>query len=54
MNNIQEKDWAEDDWAGHSGMCSVSYSEDAPPADCARAGCEDTEKRPPEPENAGR
>jgi len=25
MNNIQEKDWAEEDWAGHSGMCSISY-----------------------------
>lgn len=22
MNNIQEKDWAEDDWHGHTGMDS--------------------------------
>jgi hypothetical protein len=24
MNNIQEKDWAEDSWGGHSGMGSDS------------------------------
>ncbi len=24
MNNIQEKDWAEDDWSGHTGMDSDS------------------------------
>jgi len=23
MNNIQEKDWAEDDWHGHTGMDSA-------------------------------
>ena len=35
MNNIHEKDWAEDDWAGHSGMRSNPYDDDghdAPPA----------------------
>ena len=32
MNNIQEKDWAEDDWWGcHSGMASNPYEEDDPP-----------------------
>lgn len=24
MNNIHEKDWAEDSWCGHSGMTSSS------------------------------
>ena len=24
MNNIQEKDWAEDSWCGHTGMDSES------------------------------
>ncbi len=24
MNNIQEKDWAEDSWSGHTGMDSFS------------------------------
>jgi len=51
MNNIQEKDWAEEDWGGHSGMCSNPYDGGEPPADCVRAGCEDIEKRPSEPEN---
>ena len=37
MNNIHEKDWAEDDWAGHSGMRSNPYDDngglDAPAAE---------------------
>jgi len=28
MNNIQAKDWAEDDWGGHSGMVSNPYDDD--------------------------
>jgi hypothetical protein len=28
MNNIHEKDWAEDDWGGHSGMRSNPYDDD--------------------------
>ena len=24
MNNIHEKDWAEESWSGHTGMNSVS------------------------------
>jgi len=28
VNNIHEKDWAEEDWAGHSGMPSNPYDED--------------------------
>jgi hypothetical protein len=31
LNNIQEKDWAEEDWGGHSGMASNPYEEDEPP-----------------------
>jgi hypothetical protein len=32
MNNIHEKDWAEDDWWGcHSGMASNPYEEEDPP-----------------------
>jgi len=28
MNNIQAKDWAEDDWGWHSGMSSNPYEDD--------------------------
>jgi hypothetical protein len=40
MNNIHEKDWAEDDWGGHSGMCSNPYGErgDGEPASGNAAG----------------
>jgi hypothetical protein len=31
VNNIHEKDWAEDDWGCHSGMASNPYEEDEPP-----------------------
>jgi hypothetical protein len=31
MNNIHEKDWAEDGWSCHSGMASNPYEEDDPP-----------------------
>jgi len=38
VNNIQEKDWAEDDWWGcHSGMASNPYEEDVPPKEDVRA-----------------
>jgi hypothetical protein len=31
VNNIHEKDWAEDDgWSCHSGMASNPYEEDDP------------------------
>jgi lipopolysaccharide biosynthesis glycosyltransferase len=34
MNNIHEKDWAEEgyEWNCHSGMRSNPYDDDAPPA----------------------
>ena len=31
MNNIHEKDWAEDDWGGHSGMWSGQREDDDEP-----------------------
>ena len=38
MNNIHEKDWAEDDgWSCHSGMASNPYDEDDPPKQGDRA-----------------
>lgn len=38
MNNIQAKDWAEDDWGWHSGMASNPYEEeDEPPRKEAEA-----------------
>ncbi|WP_310598635.1 hypothetical protein [Desulfobulbus sp.] len=32
MNNIQEKDWAEESWHGHTGMDSANDYCIAPPA----------------------
>ena len=38
MNNIHEKDWAEDNWGGHSGMdnnsdyCIVDKDDEKPAA----------------------
>jgi hypothetical protein len=37
MNNIHEKDWAEEDWGGHSGMASNRYDEDEPAIENDRA-----------------
>ncbi|GBU21421.1 hypothetical protein R80B4_01310 [Fibrobacteres bacterium R8-0-B4] len=31
MNNIQAKDWAEEDWGCYSGMASNPYEDDDPP-----------------------
>ncbi|MFP4012530.1 MAG: hypothetical protein ACLFVQ_00450 [Chitinispirillaceae bacterium] len=32
MNNIQEKDWAEEDWGGHTGMdTSMKFDESESP-----------------------
>jgi hypothetical protein len=36
VNNIHEKDWAEEDWGGHSGMASNPYEEDGPVPEGAR------------------
>jgi tRNA(Arg) A34 adenosine deaminase TadA len=39
MNNIHEKDWAEDAWGGHSGMAGNPYGEgEAPPEEGGEAG----------------
>ena len=43
MNNIQEMDWAEDRWHGHTGMdsgtdyCTIDGGQDAPEAPAANA-----------------
>ena len=53
MNNIQEKDWAEDDWHSHTGIdSSCDYCvKDAPAAEAEQAGqgngCRDGESQPP-------
>jgi len=56
MNNIHEKDWAEDDWGGHSGMRSNPYDDDGgldvppvaenpePTMDCSKNITENTKK----------
>jgi hypothetical protein len=47
VNNIHEKDWAEEGWHCHSGMRSNPYEDDAPPENGARAPTP-----PPPPETA--
>jgi len=41
VNNIQAKDWAEDDWGCHSGMASNPYDEEEQSREDNRAPTED-------------
>lgn len=50
MNNIQEKDWAEDGWSGHTGM--DTFSDYSIADDKADEGVKDTPETATNPDGS--